>query len=198
MGAMQLKRATDILLRILIYLASRRQSEPVSIHDLSEALNWNKNLVVKVTHFAVQEGLLTLWEKKDTFDPSRGPFDRWASTVLYNRFIDIIRHDTFKKKTETHINDIADRLDEISLKRQVSDSSNPEVFFDFYVALAEAFRKEKSRSVRIGLAGIWNSFTGRFTSDELAESLGINKVLLNSCISRARARFRPYLADYYS
>ena len=146
----------------------------------------------------VQEGLLTLWEKKDTFDPSRGPFDRWASTVLYNRFIDIIRHDTFKKKTETHINDIADRLDEVSLKRQVSDSSNPEVFFDFYVALAEAFQNEKSRSVRIGLAGIWNSFTGRFTSDELAESLGINKVLLNSCISRARARFRPYLADYYS
>lgn len=56
---MQLKRATDILLRILIYLASRRQTEPVSIHDLSEALNWNKNLVVKVTHFAVQQGLLT-------------------------------------------------------------------------------------------------------------------------------------------
>ena len=30
----------------------------ISIHDLSEALNWNKNLVVKVAHIAVQQGLL--------------------------------------------------------------------------------------------------------------------------------------------
>lgn len=56
---MQLKRSTDILLRILIYLAARRDPGPVSVHQLSEALNWNKNLIVKVTHFAVQQGLLT-------------------------------------------------------------------------------------------------------------------------------------------
>lgn len=55
---MQLKRATDILLRILMYLASHPQVDHISIHDLSEALNWNKNLVVKVAHIAVQQGLL--------------------------------------------------------------------------------------------------------------------------------------------
>lgn len=55
---MQLKRSTDILLRVLLYLASHPEREPVSIPDLSEELNWNKNLVVKVAHMAVQEGLL--------------------------------------------------------------------------------------------------------------------------------------------
>lgn len=55
---MQLKRSTDILLRILMYLASHPQVDHISIHDLSEALNWNKNLVVKVAHIAVQQGLL--------------------------------------------------------------------------------------------------------------------------------------------
>lgn len=55
---MQLKRSTDILLRILMYLASHPQVNHISIHDLSEALNWNKNLVVKVAHIAVQQGLL--------------------------------------------------------------------------------------------------------------------------------------------
>ena len=55
---MQLKRSTDILLRILMYLASHPQVDHISIHDLSEALDWNKNLVVKVAHIAVQQGLL--------------------------------------------------------------------------------------------------------------------------------------------
>ncbi len=56
---MQLKRSTDILLRILIHLAAHPQDKPVSIQELSGALNWNKNLIVKVAHFAVQQGLLT-------------------------------------------------------------------------------------------------------------------------------------------
>lgn len=56
---MQLKHSTDILLRILIYLASHPEKDHVSLHDLSEALNWNKNLIVKVAHWAVQQGLLT-------------------------------------------------------------------------------------------------------------------------------------------
>lgn len=55
---MQLKRSTDILLRILMYLASHPQVDHISIHDLSEALNWNKNLVIKVAHLAVQQGYL--------------------------------------------------------------------------------------------------------------------------------------------
>ena len=55
---MQLKRATDILLRIFVYLASHPDENHVSIHDLSEALNWNKNLVIKVAHLAVQQGYL--------------------------------------------------------------------------------------------------------------------------------------------
>lgn len=55
---MQLKRATDILLRIFVYLASHPDEDNVSIHDLSEALNWNKNLVIKVAHLAVQQGYL--------------------------------------------------------------------------------------------------------------------------------------------
>ena len=55
---MQLKRATDILLRIFVYLASHPDEGHVSIHDLSEALNWNKNLVIKVAHLAVQQGYL--------------------------------------------------------------------------------------------------------------------------------------------
>lgn len=53
---MQLKRSTDVLLRILIYLAA--QDKHMSVSELAEKLNWNKNLVVKVTHTAVQQGWL--------------------------------------------------------------------------------------------------------------------------------------------
>lgn len=57
---MQLKRFTDLGLRILMYLAQNsddvKASEPVSITELAEKLNWNKNLVVKVAHFMVQAG----------------------------------------------------------------------------------------------------------------------------------------------
>lgn len=56
---MQLKRSTDILLRVLLHLASHPERDHVSIQDLSDELNWNKNLVVKVAHLAVQHGLLT-------------------------------------------------------------------------------------------------------------------------------------------
>lgn len=56
---MQLKRSTDILLRILLHLASHPERDLISIQDLSTELNWNKNLVVKVSHLAVQQGLLT-------------------------------------------------------------------------------------------------------------------------------------------
>lgn len=55
---MQLKHFTDLGLRILMYLAMRTDTAPVSISDLAVRLNWNKNLVVKVTHFMVQEGWL--------------------------------------------------------------------------------------------------------------------------------------------
>ena len=43
---MQLKRSTDILLRILMYLASHPQVDHISIQALSEELNWNKKLAV--------------------------------------------------------------------------------------------------------------------------------------------------------
>lgn len=56
---MQLKRFTDLGLRILLFLAMRREDGPVSITDLAEKLNWNKNLVVKVTHFMVQQQWLS-------------------------------------------------------------------------------------------------------------------------------------------
>lgn len=55
---MQLRRSSDILLRIFVYLASNPERSPVSIQDLSEELAWNKNLVVKVAHLAVQQGWL--------------------------------------------------------------------------------------------------------------------------------------------
>lgn len=55
---MQLKRATDIMLRILIRLASGRPDEYISLQDLSVILNWNPNLVIKVAHFAVKQGWL--------------------------------------------------------------------------------------------------------------------------------------------
>lgn len=60
---MQLKRFTDLGLRILMFLAQARASDPghcapVSVTELADKLQWNKNLVVKVTHFMVQEGWL--------------------------------------------------------------------------------------------------------------------------------------------
>ena len=54
----EFRSSTDILLRIFVYLASHPDENHVSIHDLSEALNWNKNLVIKVAHLAVQQGYL--------------------------------------------------------------------------------------------------------------------------------------------
>lgn len=53
---MQLKRFTDIGLRVLLYLSVRPHDETVAISALAERLNWNKALVVKVSHFLVRQG----------------------------------------------------------------------------------------------------------------------------------------------
>ncbi len=61
---MQLKRFTDLGLRILMYLGQGRaksatdEANLVTVTELANKLQWNKNLVVKVTHFMVQEGWL--------------------------------------------------------------------------------------------------------------------------------------------
>lgn len=57
---MQLKRFTDLGLRILMHLASAPDpARPLSISELAETLQWNQNLVVKVAHFMVQAGWVT-------------------------------------------------------------------------------------------------------------------------------------------
>lgn len=57
---MQLKRFTDLGLRILMYLASRpKNASPVSVPELAQALSWNPNLVVKAAHFMVKANWLT-------------------------------------------------------------------------------------------------------------------------------------------
>lgn len=62
---MQLKRFTDLGLRILMYLGqgcARKNPEEqhlVTVTELADKLQWNKNHVVKVAHFMVKEGWLT-------------------------------------------------------------------------------------------------------------------------------------------
>lgn len=148
----------------------------------------------------LQEGFLAIWRKKDKFDPEHGAdFEHWASTVVYNRFMDIIRHDAYRKKLETRIQDISERLEDLPPDLRSSNSMTmPEVQEDFFNALGMAFANERSRTVRIGLIGVWNAFTGQYTIEELSKKLNVDRVLLNSCISRARKRLQPYLKDYYA
>ena len=57
---MQLKRFTDLSLRMLMHLAhTAKPGEPVPVPVLAETLQWNPNLVIKAAHFMVKSGWLT-------------------------------------------------------------------------------------------------------------------------------------------
>lgn len=55
---MQLKRFTDLGLRVLYYL-SDKTDRPIAIAEISEALQWSRNHIVKVARFMVQQGWIT-------------------------------------------------------------------------------------------------------------------------------------------
>ena len=41
----------------------------------------------------VQDVFLTVWEKHDTFDPSRGSFESWITQIARRRALNVLRHD---------------------------------------------------------------------------------------------------------
>lgn len=52
---MQLKRFTDLGIRVLYYLTDKGD-RPIAIAEIADALQWNKNHVIKVARFMVQQG----------------------------------------------------------------------------------------------------------------------------------------------
>jgi len=44
----------------------------------------------------VQEAFLAIWRNPAMFRPERGPFLRWLTSLVRNRAIDAVRHETVK------------------------------------------------------------------------------------------------------
>ena len=176
--------------------------------DLSEFMNQNcleieqlcKKMVSKFDLREVsvtpedmaQEGFLVLWRRKEQYDPQKGDYNRWASTVLYNAYIDVLRRAKRLNSKETHIDDIQDRLDRFPIIIEESYTSEVQMAQAIQCAIGKAWEAEKSRTVRIGLEGICNNLTGR-QHDSLMKKYDITKTVLNACISRARQRLKPFL-----
>ena len=55
---MQLKRFTDLGLRVLVFLADKTD-RPTALIDIADALQWNKNQLIKVERFMVKAGWVT-------------------------------------------------------------------------------------------------------------------------------------------
>ena len=55
---MQLKRFTDLGLRVLVFLADKTD-RPIALIDIADALQWNKNQLIKVERFMVKAGWVT-------------------------------------------------------------------------------------------------------------------------------------------
>lgn len=55
---MQLKRFTDLGLRVLVFL-SDKTDHPTALIDIADALQWNKNQLIKVERFMVKAGWVT-------------------------------------------------------------------------------------------------------------------------------------------
>ena len=53
---MQLKRFTDLGLRVLVFL-SDKTDHPTALIDIADALQWNKNQLIKVERFMVESRL---------------------------------------------------------------------------------------------------------------------------------------------
>lgn len=56
--AMQLKRFTDLGLRVLVFL-SDKTDRPTALIDIADALQWNKNQLIKVERFMMKAGWIT-------------------------------------------------------------------------------------------------------------------------------------------
>lgn len=55
---MQLKRFTELGLRVLVFLADKTD-RPTALIDIVDALQWNKNQLIKVERFMVKAGWVT-------------------------------------------------------------------------------------------------------------------------------------------
>ena len=55
---MQLKRFTDLGLRVLVFLADKTD-RPTALIDIADALQWNKSQLIKICRFMTKEGWLT-------------------------------------------------------------------------------------------------------------------------------------------
>lgn len=147
----------------------------------------------------IQEGWLILWEKLGAYDPnSSSTFENWAAVVIRNRLLDLARQDSRKRHYEERSRSIEERSEELHEFTPLSDYSRMPSSMDLWLAIEKLRRTEHSRTVRIGLCGIWNIFTGEFSTKEMAERFGVSNDHYNAAIRRARGKLQPLLADYFS
>ena len=110
---MQLKRFTDLSLRMLMHLAhTAKPGEPVPVPVLAETLQWNPNLVIKAAHFMVKSGWLTairgrnggliLARAADTYpflgNCALAPALRLAQTAFYEKLNEFTLKDLVVRK----------------------------------------------------------------------------------------------------
>lgn len=122
-----------------------------------------------------QQTSMTLWEKWDNFDPSRGVFPQWAFGFAHNHVRNFLRKQARRGPTYALSDEALDRI--AALRREHDDE-----FEDRRDALAYCMDTLPERQRRI-VEGYYDAGANAAT---IAESLGMTRAAMHKALQRVR------------
>ena len=126
-----------------------------------------------------QEAFLLVWNKAETFDPTRSRFSTWMYRIIVNRALDMTRR-----------------------RRIVDGEPDPETPSDAQTPLEELIQTEEGEIVKNAVAGLNQRqrtavalfhFEGLSVRD-CADAMDVSEAAVESLLSRARASLRNRLS----
>jgi len=130
----------------------------------------------------VQEVMVIVWRKADTFDPTKAKFSTWLFRIARNKFIDHTRRHKYPEvSADDHLAEIAaaDRTDQHTETRQTSEKVR--------AALA-SLNKKQSEVIEL-------SFFKEMSHSEIAEQLDLPLGTVKSRIRKAFTVLRAAIGD---
>ena len=142
----------------------------------------NRGLTQHAADDVLQEVMLAIWNKSDSFDPKKAGLSTWIFTIARYKYIDRLRRES-RHKTES------DDLDLTPSDAPIADDDVLQDQREIAVQKAIAELPADQQSV------IFLSFIKGLAHSEIAEQLGLPLGTVKSRIRRAFARLREELGD---
>ena len=133
----------------------------------------------------VQEVFLHVWQKASLFDPERGAFESWLTTLAHHRAVDVLRTRRFRQRAvETRL-DPAD-LAEIKSESTISDRSglSESIELDERAKVYEAFAEIPPEQKQVLELAYYEGYSQSEIAEKLSLPLGTVKTRMRQGMIR--------------